>query len=111
MKLYVQVSTNLMEIMKGVAYKFQQYSVDEAFLVPGPDMKNFEEAAIFGLRIKDEILKHEKITCLVGIGPNKLIAKIASKYQKPDGLTVVRPEDLQDFLFPLEVSKIPGNRR
>ena len=108
MKLYVQVSGNVMEIMKGFSEKFQQYSVDEAFLVPGPDIRNFEEAAITALRIKDEILKQERITCSVGIGPNKLVAKVASKYQKPDGLTVVRPEDVRDFLFPLNVSKIPG---
>jgi len=44
----------------------------------------------------------------VGVGPNKLIAKIASKYKKPDGITVVRPEDVQEFIFPLNVSKIPG---
>ena len=40
--------------------------------------------------------------------PNKLIAKIASKVQKPNGITVVRPEDVQEFIFPLNVSKIPG---
>jgi DNA polymerase IV (DinB-like DNA polymerase) len=110
MKLYAQVSANVMEIMKGFAEKFQQYSVDEAFLVPGPEIRNIEEAAIIALRIKDEILKQERITCSVGIGPNKLVAKIASKYQKPDGLTVVKPEDVQDFVFPLDVSKIPGYR-
>jgi DNA polymerase IV (archaeal DinB-like DNA polymerase) len=43
-----------------------------------------------------------------GVGPNKLTAKIASKFQKPDGLTVIRPEDVQEFLSPLDVSKIPG---
>jgi DNA polymerase IV (DinB-like DNA polymerase) len=42
------------------------------------------------------------------VGPNKLISKIASGYQKPDGLTIVRPEDVRDFLYPLNVSKIPG---
>lgn len=107
-RLYVQVSDNVMEIMKGFAGKFQQYSIDEAFLVPGPDIKSFEEAALCALRIKDEIRREERITCSVGVGPNKLIAKIASKFQKPDGLTVVRPEDVQDFVFPLDVSKIPG---
>ena len=94
MKLYAQVSANVMEIMKGFSEKFQQYSVDEAFLVPGPEIKSFEEAAIIALRIKDEILKQEKITCSVGVGPNKLVAKVASKFQKPDGLTVIRPEDV-----------------
>jgi DNA polymerase IV (archaeal DinB-like DNA polymerase) len=42
-KSYIQVSDNVMEIMKGCAEKFQQYSIDEAFLVPGPDIKNFED--------------------------------------------------------------------
>lgn len=97
-----------MDIMRGFAEKFQQYSIDEAFLVPGPEIRSFEEAALCALRIKDEILRQEKITCSVGVGPNKLIAKIASKFQKPDGLTVVRPEDVQEFIFPMNVSKIPG---
>jgi DNA polymerase IV (DinB-like DNA polymerase) len=107
MKLYAQVSMNVMEIMKGFAEKFQQYSVDEAFLVPLA-VTNFEEAAIVALRIKDEVQRQERITCSVGVGSNKLIAKIASKVQKPDGLTVVRPEDVQGFLYPMDVSKIPG---
>jgi len=107
MKLYAQVSANLMEIMKGFSEKFQQYSVDEAFLVPLA-VSSFEEAAIIALRIKDEVQRQERITCYVGVAPNKLIAKIASKVQKPDGLTVVRPEDAQGFIFPLDVSRIPG---
>jgi DNA polymerase IV (DinB-like DNA polymerase) len=108
MKLYGQVSVNVMEIIKSFAEKFQQYSVDEAFLVPGPEIRNFEEATIIALRIKDEIERQERITCSVGVGPNKLIAKIASKFNKPNGLTVVRPEDVQEFLYPLDVAKIPG---
>ena len=107
-RLYVQVSDNVMKIMKGFAEKFQQYSIDEAFLVPGPDIKSFEEATLCALRIKDEIKRQEKITCSVGVGPNKLIAKVASKFQKPDGLTVVRPGNVQEFIYPLNVSKIPG---
>jgi DNA polymerase IV (DinB-like DNA polymerase) len=108
MKLYARVSANIMEILTGFAEKFQQVSVDEAYLIPRPEIRNFEEAAMYALRIKDEVNKQERITCSVGIGPNKLISKIASGYQKPDGLTLVRPEDVRDFLFPLNVSKIPG---
>jgi DNA polymerase IV (archaeal DinB-like DNA polymerase) len=108
MKLYAGVSAGLMELLKGFAEKFQQVSVDEAYLVPGPEIRNFEEAALYALRIKDEVHKQQGITCSVGVGPNKLIAKIASGFQKPDGLTVIRPEDVREFLFPLHVSKIPG---
>jgi DNA polymerase IV (archaeal DinB-like DNA polymerase) len=107
-RLYVQVSDNVMEIMKCFADKFQQYSIDEAFLVPKPEIKDFEEAAVIAMKIKDEIKRQERITCSVGIGPNKIIAKIASKIQKPDGVTVVKPKNAQEFLFPLNVSKIPG---
>jgi DNA polymerase IV (DinB-like DNA polymerase) len=108
MKLYAGVSAKVMELLKGFADRFQQVSVDEAYLVPGPEVRNFEEAALYALRIKDEVQRQERITCSVGIGPNKLIAKIASAFQKPDGLTVVRPGDVREFLFPLPVSKIPG---
>lgn len=108
MKLYAGVSEKIMELLKGFADRFQQVSVDEAYLVPGPEITSFEEAALYALRIKDEVQKQEGITCSVGVGPNKLIAKIASGFQKPDGLTVVRPEDVRKFLFPLPVSKIPG---
>jgi DNA polymerase IV (DinB-like DNA polymerase) len=108
MKLYSEVSIKVMEILRGFSEKFQQVSVDEAYLTPGPEIRNFEEAALFALRIKDEIQKQETITCSVGVGPNKLIAKIGSGFQKPDGLTVVRPEDVREFLFPLSVSKLPG---
>jgi DNA polymerase IV (DinB-like DNA polymerase) len=107
-RLYVQVSDNVMEIMKGFAEKFQQYSIDEAFLVPKPEIRSYEDATLIALQIKDEIKKQEGITCSVGVAPNKTIAKVASKVQKPDGLTVVRPEYVHDFIFPLNVSKIPG---
>ncbi|KKG08177.1 DNA polymerase IV [Methanosarcina sp. 2.H.A.1B.4] len=108
MKLYAGVSAGIMELLRGFAEKFQQVSVDEAYLIPGPEIRNFEEAALYALRIKDEVQRQQGITCSVGVGPNKLISKIASGFQKPDGLTVVRPEDVRDFLFPLPVSKIPG---
>jgi DNA polymerase IV (DinB-like DNA polymerase) len=107
MKLYAQVSANVMEILRGFAEKFEQVSVDEAYLVP-VEIFTFDDAVLCAHRIKDEVKSQEGITCSVGIGPNKLIAKIASGFQKPDGLTVVKREDVRNFLFPLPVSKIPG---
>ena len=58
--------------------------------------------------LKAEIAAREGLTASVGIGPNKLVAKIASDFDKPDGLTVVRPEAVQSFLDPLPVRVIPG---
>jgi DNA polymerase IV (DinB-like DNA polymerase) len=58
------------------------------------------------MRIKQEIKEHEGLTCSIGVGPNKLIAKIASDFKKPDGLTVVREEEAEGFLAPLPVRKL-----
>ncbi|MBI2039224.1 MAG: DNA polymerase IV [Candidatus Niyogibacteria bacterium] len=69
---------------------------------------SFENAEALIREIKKEIRGKERLTISAGIGPNKLIAKIASERQKPDGLTLVRPENVQDFLDPLPARVIPG---
>jgi nucleotidyltransferase/DNA polymerase involved in DNA repair len=82
-------------------------SVDEAYF----DLSfadSYEEAERIARNIKDEIKMKERLTASVGIGPNKLIAKIASNRQKPDGLTVVREKDAEAFLEPLSIRAIPG---
>lgn len=68
----------------------------------------YENAIEICKKIKKEILEKEKLTCSIGIGPNKLIAKIASDKQKPDGLTIVKPEEAEAFLETLPIRKIPG---
>jgi DNA polymerase IV (DinB-like DNA polymerase) len=62
----------------------------------------------FAKHLMEEVLEKEKLTCSIGVALNKLVAKIASDYKKPYGLTVVKPEDVKDFLFPMAVRKIPG---
>ena len=69
---------------------------------------SYERAAEISREMKADIRVGERLTASVGIGPNKLIAKIASDMQKPDGLTIVREKDAEKFLEPLSVRKIPG---
>ena len=108
MPLYKKVSANIMDILRSYSSKFQQVSVDEAYLDVTDLVSDFDAAADLALKIKEEVHLKEGITCSIGVAPNKSIAKIASDYQKPDGLTVVRPEDVRSFLFPLDVSRISG---
>jgi DNA polymerase IV (DinB-like DNA polymerase) len=69
-------------------------------------VKDFEEVRQLAQQIKKEIYEKEKLKCSIGIGPNKLVAKIASDFQKPDGLTVVEEENVKAFLEPLDIDKL-----
>jgi len=107
MSLYREVSGRIMQILQRCADAFEEASIDEAYLdVSSRD--NFAAATEQMAQLKSEIREREGLPCSVGIGPNKLIAKIASGHQKPDGLTVVAPEMVENFLNPLPVRVIPG---
>jgi DNA polymerase IV (DinB-like DNA polymerase) len=105
--LYHGVSRGVMEILGSYSDSLHQVSIDEAFLdiTPAGDYPAARELA---RRIKEEIRIKEGLTCSIGIGPSRIVAKIASDFRKPDGLTVVPPEEVPGFLSPLPAGKIPG---
>ncbi len=105
--LYRAVSERIMAIIEAAGDAFQKTSVDEAYLELS-SLGDFEAATERARQLKAEIAAREGLTASVGIGPNKLVAKIASDFDKPDGLTVVRPEAVQSFLDPLPIRVIPG---
>ncbi|HXV83508.1 MAG TPA: DNA polymerase IV [Candidatus Binatia bacterium] len=105
--LYREVSGRIMEIFERSADAFEEASIDEAYLDLS-SRDNFPAAVEHMMKLKDEIREKEGLGCSVGIAANKLIAKIASGHQKPDGLTVVAPEMVQQFLDPLPIRVIPG---
>jgi DNA polymerase IV (DinB-like DNA polymerase) len=104
---YVQVSEAIMTVLRSYGFRFQQVSVDEAFLDVSP-LGSFPEARRLSVEIKKFILSELGLTCSIGVGPGKVVAKIASDFHKPDGLTVIEPADVAGFLAPLQVRKIPG---
>ncbi len=104
--LYIQVSSRIMNILRSYSEKFESWGLDEAFLDVSSRVENIEQAKELATKIKKEIYEKEGLTCSVGIGPNKLIAKIASDMQKPDGVTVVEERDVKAFLDPLDVDKL-----
>jgi DNA polymerase IV (DinB-like DNA polymerase) len=104
--LYVKVSNEIMDIARRYADKFEQWGLDEAFLDVSARVKNYAEAEQYAKQLKQEIKKKERLTCSIGVGPNKLIAKVASDYQKPDGLTIVKKAEAEAFLAPLPVRRL-----
>ncbi len=105
--LYREVSRRIMAIVARDADAFEEASIDEAYLDLS-SLGDLERAEAHVRGLKAAIREREGLTCSVGIAPNKLVAKIASDFRKPDGLTIVRPEDVQPFLDPLPIRVIPG---
>jgi len=103
---YEKVSESVMNILRNYADKFEQGGIDEAYL--DVTSYGFDGAANVANLIKEKIFEAEGITCSIGIAPNKIIAKMASDYKKPDGLTVVKEDEIKKFLFPLPVEKLLG---
>ncbi len=106
--LYKEVSGKIMPILRKHCTGFEQVSVDEAYLDVTDMVKSFDEASELGLKIKEEVRAREGITCSIGIAPCMSVAKIASDIDKPDGITVVRPGDVQEFLYRFNASRLPG---
>ncbi|MCW4015223.1 MAG: DNA polymerase IV [Candidatus Bathyarchaeota archaeon] len=104
--LYQKVSAQIMTILQGYADKFERWGLDEAFLDVTSKVKDFKEAEKLACDIKKDVYKQQRLTCSIGVGPNKLVAKIGSDFNKPDGLTVVQSEDAKQFLDPLGVRKL-----
>jgi DNA polymerase IV (DinB-like DNA polymerase) len=106
--LYERVSEEVMTTLRGFADKFEQGSIDEAFLEVTSRAKDEESAKGVAVLVKSAIREKHGLTCSVGVGPNKSSAKIASDRNKPDGLTVVPFDDVPGFLSPLPVGVVPG---
>jgi DNA polymerase IV (archaeal DinB-like DNA polymerase) len=106
---YEQLSEKLMTIFRSYAVLFEQVGIDEAYMDVSDEVHgSFDEAQALGLRMKVDVRKQVGVTFSVGIGPNKLIAKIACDVKKPDGLTVVRPAEVKTFLEQLPVDRLLG---
>jgi len=105
-KLYIQASSRIMVILGKYADKFERWGLDEAFLDVSARVQSFKQARKLAEKIKRKIRESEGLTCSIGVGPNKLVAKIASDFKKPDGLTVVDGKTVESFLAPLPVRKL-----
>ena len=106
-KAYHETSERIMSIIRNHVDSIEQVSVDEAYM----DLsfaRNYDTAKNIAETVQREIFAAEQLSCSLGIGPNKLIAKIASDFRKPGGCTVVPTKEAEDFLAPMPIRKIPG---
>lgn len=105
---YRAVSRQVREIFARHTDLIEPLSLDEAYLDVTTDKRGLPSATTIAQAIRADIRAETGLTASAGVAPNKFIAKIASDWRKPDGLFVVRPAQVLDFLAPLPVGRMPG---
>ncbi|HWT14916.1 MAG TPA: DNA polymerase IV [Patescibacteria group bacterium] len=105
---YREASRRVRDIFARHTDLIEPLSLDEAYLDVTNNKRGIASATVIAESIRADIRAETGLTASAGVAPNKFIAKIASDWNKPDGLMVVRPAQVLDFLAPLAVGRIPG---
>jgi DNA polymerase-4 len=105
---YRAVSKEVREIFKRHTDLIEPLSLDEAYLDVTENKTGLPTATLVAKTIREQIRQELKLTASAGVAPNKFLAKLASDWRKPDGLFVIQPEEVEAFLLPLPVGRIPG---
>ncbi|NOL50325.1 DNA polymerase IV [Pelistega europaea] len=107
-ELYRAVSKQIRAIFERYTSLIEPLSLDEAYLDVTQNLQGIVSATEIANRIRAEIFEQTQLTASAGVAPNKFIAKIASDWNKPNGICVVPPHRMMEFLLPLPLEKIPG---
>ena len=105
---YRAVSKSVREIFKRHTNLIEPLSLDEAYLDVTEDKTRIPTATLVARAIREQIRQELKLTASAGVAPNKFLAKLASDWRKPNGLFVIQPDDVDAFLLPLPVGRLPG---
>jgi DNA polymerase-4 len=106
--LYVDFSSRILQIMRDFTPLVEPFSIDEAFMDVTGSQKLFGSPVEIAKQLKERIRREIGITCSIGVGTNKVLAKMAAGLQKPDGLTVMTHKDIPYSLWPLPVRELFG---
>jgi len=107
-KRYKAVSGSVREIFKRQTDLIEPLSLDEAYLDVTVNKTGLPTATLVARMIREQIRQELNLTASAGVAPNKFLAKLASDWRKPDGLFVIQPEEVDVFLLPLLVGRLPG---
>jgi DNA polymerase IV len=105
---YGAVSRNVREIFKRHTDLIEPLSLDEAYLDVTQNKTDLPTATLVARTIRQQIRHELRLTASAGVAPNKFLAKLASDWRKPAGLFVIQPEEVDAFLLPLPVGRLPG---
>jgi DNA polymerase-4 len=105
---YVEISGQVMAILRGFSPLVEPVSIDEAYMDISGSRRLHGSCRNIAMEIKQTIYQRTGLTCSIGVAPIKFLAKIASDMNKPDGLTIIQPEQVKAFIHSLPIRKVPG---
>ncbi len=105
---YRAVSQQIHEIFQQYTPLIEPLSLDEAYLDVTENLQNIPSATEVAQRIRADIFKNTGLTASAGVAPNKFLAKVASDWNKPNGICIIKPSQVQHFIHDLPLKKIPG---
>src|SRR5437773_9475254 len=105
---YRVVSSDVRNIFQRHTDLIEPLSLDEAYLDVTENKIGLPTATLVARTIREQIRQELNLTASAGVAPNKFLAKLASDWRKPDGLFVIQPDDVDAFLLPLPVGRLPG---
>jgi DNA polymerase IV len=105
---YRAVSLRVRKILKRHTDLIEPLSLDEAYLDVTENKTGIPTATLVARKIREQIRQELNLTASAGVAPNKFLAKLASDWRKPDGLFVIQPEEIDEFLLALPVGRLPG---
>jgi DNA polymerase-4 len=108
MSRYKAVSKKVMALLRDFSPLVEPVSIDEAYMDITGCQRLFGEPQETAGEIKRQIKETVQLTCSIGVAPNKFLAKIASDLEKPDGLTLILPDRVAEFIDSLPIKKVPG---
>ncbi|NYT04084.1 MAG: DNA polymerase IV [Candidatus Methanofastidiosa archaeon] len=109
MDYYIEISDRIMDLLEDESDAVEQVSIDEAYLdITKRVNGDWDKAIEIANTIKNKISSQEQLSVSIGIAPNKFVAKMASDFRKPNGLTIIKEGEMISFLENLKVSKLHG---
>lgn len=107
-ELYLELSSDFIDIIKSFSPYVEQASIDECYVDVTQAISDYKHPLDLAVAIQDAIMDELKLPISIGVGPNKFLAKMASDMKKPNGITVLRIREAQTKLWPLDISEMFG---
>ena len=105
---YSDLSKKFVDFLKGYTDQIEQVSIDECYLDLSEKIKEYDKPLDLAIEIRDKLYKKHKLKCSIGVASNRFLAKMASDMRKPMGVTLIRDNEIENKIFPIDIKDMHG---